>query len=182
MVTKMVNFLLLSLRLYRRWLLTFPLFLFASTLLAFEVQPAPETFIPSKDNTPILMLDNHGERSYISRADIELLPLYSITLYHFKGIHGVFTGAWLKDLLSDQNIDEAATLRFIAHDDYSVFITSEDRHKRDYLLITRLNGEPLTLNDFGPTLLIVPAEAEAVQAGATDMTHWVWSIRDIFIQ
>ncbi|WFE70323.1 hypothetical protein P8S55_11035 [Halomonas sp. M1] len=178
----MINFLLPSLRLLRRLLLIFPIGLFTSTLSAFEVQPVPEKFIPSQDNTPILMLDIHGESNYISRTDIELLPLYSISLYHFKGIHGVFTGAWLKDLLSDQNIDKAATLRFIAHDDYSVFITSEDRHKRDYLLVTRLDGEPLTLNDFGPTLLIVPAEAEAVQAGATDMTHWVWSIRDIFIQ
>ncbi|EGP21127.1 hypothetical protein [Halomonas sp. TD01] len=171
-----------GLRKYIWWLHSVSLVFFATILLAAEVKPVPGTFASSQDEAPILMVDTQEGRRYISRADIETLPLYATNFQHFKGLYGSFAGVWLKDLLSAQNIDEAATLRFIAHDDYSVFINSEDRLKRDYLLVTRLDGEPLTLTDFGPTLLIVPAEAESVQAGTADMTHWVWSIRDIIVQ
>lgn len=126
-----------------------------------------------------MMVDAQAERRFISRAEIESLPLHATTVQHFKGPQGSFAGVWLKDLLSAQDVDETATLRFIAHDDYSAFINPEER---DYLLVTRLDGEPLTLTDFGPTMLIVPAEAEFVEAGTANMTHWVWSIRDIIVQ
>ncbi|RUR30152.1 hypothetical protein ELY33_10065 [Vreelandella andesensis] len=175
----MGRFLSFSIRKYTWWLLAVSLNLFATTLQANEVEPVPSTFVPSQDTSPILIVDTQEERRFISRAEIESLPLYATTLQHFKGPQGSFAGVWLKDLLSAQDIDETATLRFIAHDDYSAFINSEER---DYLLVTRLNGEPLTLTDFGPTMLIVPAEAEAVEAGTANMTHWVWSIRDIIVQ
>lgn len=178
----MNNFSLLGVRKRLGLLLIISLSFFATILLAAEVQPASGTFALSQDEAPILMMDTPEGHHYLSRADIESLPLYAANLRHFKGLHGSFAGVWLKDLLFAQNIDEAATLRFIAHDDYSVFITSEDRLQRDHLLVTRLNGEPLTLTDFGPTMLIVPAEAESVEAGTANMTHWIWSIRDIFVQ
>ncbi|UYV18000.1 molybdopterin-dependent oxidoreductase [Halomonas qaidamensis] len=167
---------------YIWWLPSASLVFFATILLAAEVKPVPGTFAPSQDEAPILMMDTQEGRRFISRDDIESLPLYATSFQHFKGLHGSFAGVWLNDLLSAQNIDETATLRFIAHDDYSVFINLEDRLKRDYLLVTRLDGAPLTLTDFGPILLIVPAEAESVQAGTADMTHWIWSIRDIIVQ
>ncbi|MCA1772931.1 MAG: hypothetical protein LC677_10090 [Halomonas sp.] len=175
----MVHFLSFGLRKYIWWLLAVSLNLFATALQAAEAEPVPSTFVPSQDESSILMMDTQEERFFISRAEIESLPLYATTLQHFKGPQGSFAGVWLKDFLSAQDIDETATLRFIAHDDYSAFINPE---KRDYLLVTRLDGEPLTLTDFGPTMLIVPAEAEAVEAGTANMTHWVWSIRDIIVQ
>ncbi|MDR5898206.1 hypothetical protein QC823_04260 [Halomonas vilamensis] len=165
---------------YRWWILAVSLNCFAITLQAAE--PVPRTFVPSQDESPVLTVNTQNGRHLISRAEIESLPLYSITLQHFEGPQGSFTGVWLKDFLSSHDVNETATLRFIAHDDYSVFINSEDRRQRDYLLVTRLDGEALTLADFGPTMLIVPAEAEAVEAGTASMTHWVWSIRDIFVQ
>ena len=138
------------------------------------VEPVSSTFIPSQDESPILILVTQEGRRLISRAHIESLPLYAVTLQHFEGPHGSFAGVWLNDLLSAQNVDETATLRFIA--------SSEDRRHRDYLLVTRLDGEPLTLADFGPTMLVVPAEGKAVEKGTARMTHWVWSIREIFLQ
>ena len=175
----MINFLSFGLRKYRWWLLAVSLNLFATTLQATETEPVPSTFAPSHDESPILTVVTQSERRFISRAEIESLPLHATTLQHFKGPQGSFAGVWLKDLLSAQGVDETATLRFIAHDDYSAFINPEER---DYLLVTRLDGEPLTLADFGPTMLIVPAEAEVVEAGTANMTHWVWSIRDIIVQ
>lgn len=143
---------------------------------------SPSTLSGSQDETPVLTLHGPEERRTLSRADIESMPLYATTLQHFEGPQGRFAGVWLKDLMAARGVDETVTLRFVAHDDYTVFISPEDLQQQDYLLVTRLDGDPLTLADFGPTMLIVPAEAEAVEAGTASMTHWVWSIRDIFVQ
>nr|WP_290821711.1 molybdopterin-dependent oxidoreductase [Halomonas sp.] len=151
-------------------------------LTAQAADVSPSKLSGSQDDTPVLTLHGPEERRTLSRADIESVPLHATTLQHFAGPHGRFAGVWLKDLMAAQGIDETATLRFIAHDDYTVFISPEDLQQQDYLLVTRLEGEPLTLTDFGPTMLIVPAEAEAVEAGTASMTHWIWSIRAIFVQ
>ena len=143
---------------------------------------SPSVLAPSQDETPILTLHSDGERRPVSRAEIESSPLYELTLQHFEGPQGSFAGVWLDDFLDAQDLDDTATLRLIAHDDYTVFITPQDREERRYLLATRLDGAPLTLGEFGPTMLIVPADAEAVEAGTASMTHWIWSIRDIQAQ
>ena len=143
---------------------------------------SPSALTPSQDETPIITLRSDDERWSVSRAEIETSPLYEITLQHFEGPQGSFSGVWLDDFLDAQDLSGADTLRFIAHDDYTVFLTSEEREETRYLLATRLDGEPLTLTEFGPSMLIVPADAEAVEAGTASMTHWIWSIRDIEVQ
>lgn len=134
---------------------------------------------PSRDNTPILTLHDGTERHTLSRADIETLPLHEGTVSHFEGIEGRFAGVWLDDFLAEQGLDHHPRLRFIAHDDYTVFLSRQDREEKRFLLATRLDGAPLTLTEFGPTMLIVPEDAAAVEAGRASMTHWIWSIRDI---
>jgi len=143
---------------------------------------APSEPPPSQDATPVLTLHLGDERRAISRADIETLPLQEVTLKHFEGIEGRFAGVWLDDFLSDHGLDDPLQLRLIAHDDYSVFLSREDRDEKRYMLATRLDGEPLTMRNFGPTLIIVPEDAAAVEAGTASMTHWIWSIRDIMAQ
>ncbi|AMD00021.1 hypothetical protein [Halomonas chromatireducens] len=143
---------------------------------------APSELTPSQDETPILTLHSDGERRPVSRAEIESSPLHEVTLQHFEGPQGSFAGVWLDDFLTSQNLDVSATLRLIAHDDYTVFISPQDREETRYLLATRLDGDPLTLEEFGPTMLIVPADAQAVEVGTASMTHWIWSIRDIQVQ
>ncbi|MGS2744740.1 hypothetical protein ACU6TU_14275 [Halomonas sp. LS-001] len=168
------------------FLLRIPIVLaFIVSVLTMSVQAAettPSTLSPSQDETPILTLYGLEERRALSRADIESLPLYETTLKHFEGSQGSFAGVWLEDLMAAEGIAETATLRFIAHDDYTTFITPDDRQARDYLLATRLDGEPLTLEKLGPSLLMIPAEAEAVESGKASMMDWIWSIRNISIQ
>ncbi|WP_163559171.1 molybdopterin-dependent oxidoreductase [Halomonas sp. NO4] len=134
---------------------------------------------PSQDDTPILTLQQDGEQRHVSRAKIESLGLHEVSLLHFEGLEGRFAGVWLDDFLAAQGLDEASRLRFIAHDDYTVFLSPKDRAAKRYLLVTRLDGEPLTRDNFGPTLLVVPADAEAVAEGSESMTRWIWSIREI---
>ncbi|MBA2780231.1 hypothetical protein [Billgrantia kenyensis] len=151
--------------------------LFAVPALA--TQTTPSELAPLHDTSPVITLVEGSERRDISRAEIESLPLHEIELRHFEGPEGRFAGVWLDEFLAAQELDTAERLRFIAHDDYTIFLTPEDRREKRYLLVTRLDAEPLTLNEFGPTLLVVPADAEAVEAGKESMTRWIWSIREI---
>ncbi len=163
----------------------------ASTLWLFALmagQPAQASpasaseLAPSQDATPILTLHVDGQRYAVSRADIETLPMYEITLTHFEGIEGSFAGVWLDDFLAENDLGGHPQLRFIAHDDYTVFLSREDREQKRFLLATRLDGDPLTLTEFGPSMLIVPEDASAIASGTASMSHWIWSIRDIIAQ
>lgn len=165
---------------YKFWL--FALLLNFVAVFSHAAEPSPSTLAPSQDETPIFRLHDQEGQRFISLADVEAFPLYEVNLQHFTGLQGQFSGVWLRDWLIDQGYDQSATVRFIAHDDYSVVLTPEDLQVKDYMLVTRLDGEPLTLTNFGPTLLIVPEDADAVINGKASLTQWLWSIRDILIQ
>lgn len=152
----------------------------AATAQGAEV--ASSNLAASEDESPILMLHRAGERWSISREDIEQSPLYEVSLQHFEGPQGRFAGVWLDDFLDAEGIDDAVTLRFVAHDDYTTFITPDDRAAKRYMLATRLDGDPLTREEFGPTMLIIPEDADAVEAGTVSMTSWIWAIKDIYLQ
>ncbi|MFN2410897.1 MAG: hypothetical protein ABR539_11460 [Halomonas sp.] len=158
---------------------------FTATLFAAYSQAAdvtPSALSPSSDKTPVLTLHGAEERRSISRAEIEQSSLHEVSLQHFEGPQGNFAGIWLDDFLKAESIDDAATLRFVAHDDYTSFLTPEDRAAKRYLLATRLDGDTLTRDEFGPTMLIIPADADAVETGTVSMTSWIWSIKDIYVQ
>ncbi|WP_139172873.1 hypothetical protein [Vreelandella arcis] len=158
---------------------------FAATSFAASAQEAYVTsssLSPSKDESPVLTLHSAEERWSISRAEIEQSPLYEVSLQHFEGPQGRFAGVWLDDFLKAESIDDVATLRFVAHDDYTTFLTPDDRTAKRYMLATRLDGDTLTRDEFGPTMLLIPADADAVETGTVSMTSWIWSIKDIYVQ
>ncbi|WP_089684513.1 hypothetical protein [Billgrantia gudaonensis] len=157
----------------------------ALLLLIFTSRLAPAATVtesplaPSQDDAPILTVRHDGQQHRISRAQIESLGLHEVSLIHFEGLEGRFAGVWLDDFLAERGLEDAPRLRFIAHDDYTVFLTPEHREQKRYLLATRLDGDPLTRETFGPTMLLVPEDAEAVTEGSETMTRWIWSIREI---
>lgn len=158
---------------------------FAAMTFAASAQGADVTLsalAPSKDESPVFKLHSNEGRWSISRAEIEQLPLYEVSLQHFEGPKGRFAGVWLDDFLKAEGIDDSATLRFIAHDDYTTFLTPDDRTAKRYMLATRLDGDTLTRDEYGPTMLLVPADADAVESGTVGMTTWIWSIKDIYVQ
>lgn len=128
---------------------------------------------------PILELRNGTEARQLTLEQIEQSDPGEVTMRHFEGPEGTFSGVWLDDFLADQGLDEASRLRFIAEDDYTSFLTPADRRARDYLLATRLDGTPLTPTNLGPLMLVVPADAEAVLEGEAPMSQWIWAIREI---
>ncbi|WP_193765092.1 molybdopterin-dependent oxidoreductase [Halomonas beimenensis] len=143
-------------------------------LLAAALAPALTTVAE-----PILTIQQGAESRELTLAEIERSEAARVTMRHFEGPEGTFDGVWLEDFLADQGLDEAGRLRFIAIDDYTTFLTPHDRQERDYMLATRLDGEPLRPDQLGPLMLVVPADAEAVLEGEAPMSQWIWAIREI---
>lgn len=137
---------------------------------------------PSDDGTPVLTLVDGGERRELSRQEIEQLDLYEAELEHYEGLTGVFTGVRLGTFIEEYGLGDARRLRFIAADDYTIFLEPDYAREHGFLLATRLDGEPLPRNQLGPLLLVVPDEAEAVLAGEVSPTDWIWSIIEIRAQ
>ncbi|SDM93337.1 hypothetical protein SAMN05192555_1297 [Franzmannia pantelleriensis] len=157
-----------------------PLALLLAALLASAALPAaelrPSDRAPSQNDTPVLTLEQ-GERSrQLSLAEIESLPLYAAEMAHPEGLEGEFLGVLLNDFLAAHGLDDNERLRFIARDDYTVFLSPAEREQKTYLLVTRFDGAPLPDHHNGPLMLTVPADIEAVLDGSEPMTRWIWSI------
>lgn len=129
--------------------------------------------------SPVLTLSRGGESRVLSLAEIERHGLHEVEMRHFEGPEGRFAGVWLNDLLAAEGLDDAPRVRFVAYDDYTTFLTPAERAAKAYLLVTRLDGEPLGRDQFGPLMLVVPADTEAVLAGEEPMSRWIWSIREV---
>ncbi|MFV8835119.1 hypothetical protein [Aquisalimonas sp.] len=153
----------------------------AMLLPAFGVAGAmePSAEPPTDDDTPVLTLVQGGERETLSLADIESVGLYEADITHFEGLEGVFTGVKLQEFVEAHALDDARRMRFIAADDYTIFLEPQEVADRGFLLITRFQGEPVPRDMLGPLMLIVPDEEEAVLAGETAMTDWMWAIIEI---
>ena len=151
------------------------LLLTGATLASSQIEPSDTE--PSDDDDVILTLIQGSERHERSRRDIESEhQLYDVELRHFEGLDGVFTGVRLEAFLKAEGLDGARRIRFIAADEYTIFLTPEEIADKGFLLATRFDGEPLPSDNLGPLLLVVPDEEEAVLAGEITPTHWMWSI------
>lgn len=146
----------------------------STSALAAELIPSERE--PSRDSTPILSVEHREQHSQLSLAEIESLPLFATEMAHPEGLEGEFLGVLLDDFLAAHGLDDSERLRFIARDDYSVFLSPAGREEKTYLLVTRFNGAPLSEHQNGPLMLTVPADSEAVLDGSEPMTRWIWSI------
>ena len=134
------------------------------------------------ETSPALTIVKGEDRYMLSLSEIESLGLREVTMRHPEGPRGTFAGVWLDALLEKQGLDEARRVRFIAEDGYTTFLSPKDRRDKTYLLVTRLDGEPVKQKDLGPFMLIVPADADAALDGAVSITRWIWAVRKIEVR
>lgn len=162
-------------RLFTHTCVTVLLLVAAITASQADVWPSEEP--PSDSTEPVLTLEfADGESRNLSLGAVEALGLHDTEIEHFEGLHGRFTGIWLKDLLQEKGLEQAPQLRLIAQDGYTIFISADDRASADYLIATRFEGEPLAADQLGPLLMLIPEQAEAMAAGTAPRTHWIWAI------
>ncbi len=140
-----------------------------------EVRPSIEE--PLQSTEPVLQVQSGSDSAEaIALTDIEAHALLDVEMEHFEGLTGRFTGVWFDDLLAGLGMEDSEQIRLIARDGYTVFISREDRANTDYMLVTRLEGEPLSETQLGPLLMVIPSEADGVAAGTIARTHWIWGI------
>lgn len=151
-------------------------------IYAVEVHSSDLT--PSTDTTPLLTLGIPDKEVSISMAEIESLPMFDTAekMVHFDGPEGRFSGVWLDDLLIKYGLNEFPSLRFIAIDGYEVFIPKEVWQKNQFLMATRLNGEPISPENLGPLLLIIPSDVDIASHLAESKNYWIWAINEIVAQ
>ncbi|WP_280547494.1 molybdopterin-dependent oxidoreductase [Halomonas sp. 11-S5] len=132
------------------------------------------------DDTPsVLTLTEGSESRELTLEQIETPGLHAVEMRHPEGPEGTFSGVWLDDFLASQGLKEAPRVRFTALDGYTTFLTPAQRREKRYLLVTRLDGEPVDEAALGPLMLVVPEDAKAAREGSVPMTRWIWAIREI---
>ncbi len=131
------------------------------------------------DASAPLTLTQGLESRELTLEQIEAPGLHAVEMRHPEGPEGTFSGVWLDDFLGAHGLDEARRVRFRALDDYTTFLTPAQRQAKRYLLVTRLDGDPVSDQALGPLMLVVPEEAEAAREGRVAMTRWIWAIREI---
>jgi hypothetical protein len=155
----------------------------AGLLLVLAITAAPgmePSDLPvSQDTEPVLTVVDGEEGTRLSLAEIEELGLYEVELRHFDGLEGQFAGVRLERFIRAHGLDDAHRIRFIAADDYTIFLEPEQIAERGFLLVTRFDGEPIPRTEMGPLMLVVPDEAEAVREGERTPTDWIWALTEI---
>ncbi|MGB0783468.1 MAG: hypothetical protein ACPGRG_09885 [Marinomonas sp.] len=166
---------------FRGWLCFVVGCLFSFQTQAVSVHASDIT--PSIDTTPILTVSDSDQVVSLSMSDIESLDLFETDdMTHFDGPKGKFAGVWLNDFLKKYQLDDALRLRLVALDGYEVFLPKEGRERKQYLLVTRLNGLPISASDLGPLMLIIPSDSDLPSHLAESKTFWIWAINDIVAQ
>ena len=93
-----------------------------------------------------------------------------------------FTGVLLSAFVDAVGASpDATTLTFQAIDDYEVEITISDIRRWPIMLATRTNGEPMTLEDKGPTRVVFPYDQFPEIDQLVYKNLWIWQISAITV-
>jgi len=98
------------------------------------------------------------------KVALDLAGLESLGMVEYKvldkqgeGREAMFQGVLLQTLLmAVQTLPDATTLTFVARDDYHIDIPISDPQAYPILVATRIEGQPLALDQRGPARIIYP--------------------------
>lgn len=94
---------------------------------------------------------------------------------------GRWQGVLGRDLLARLGVEEGQVrpMTMRSWDDYRIDMTTEDFYLWDVLIATRLNGEPLEVEDLGPLRVIYPRDQHQELQDSRFDHRWVWLLRSI---
>jgi len=126
-----------------------------------------------------ITISGNGQERILSITDLENLPLHKATFNTKWDLKGDFVGVKLSDLLSHVGITKFKRLYVLASNDYKITIEHNDPGIENVILASRINGEPLALDNKGPFFIIWPDQAEDLIAGKTVAAKWIWGAVEI---
>lgn len=136
--------------------------------------------VPDPAGAPVLtVVTADGERVGFDFATIERLRRVRTTVFEpFLEQDTEFSGVVLWDLLAAAGATAASQdAKLTALDDYEVELPLATLRSEPVLLATRSGGEPIPVEDGGPTRVVFPAGSELGE----NPNLWIWSVKEIVV-
>jgi hypothetical protein len=135
------------------------------------------------DAQPTLSIIIDNEKRTLTLSELESLPMYQSSLKTYWGMTGTFQGVSMRDLFAHLKIrKDTKHITFRALDNYKAALSFREFMKSPAMLATRLNGQPIPLENKGPFILLWPEKEAAALGGTATLSSWVWSISEIAAQ
>lgn len=106
---------------------------------------------------------------------------YSVDDRQAEGRRATFQGVLLSSLLDVVGAEGATVLRTVALNDYGVDIPVSDVEDYPVLLATRVDGERMSVERYGPTRVIYPTDAYDLDPTVYD-PRWIWQLASIVVE
>lgn len=124
---------------------------------------------------------NVGDTLQFDMQTLESLGLieYSVDDYQAEGRVASFQGVQVRSVLAIAGASaDAAVLRTIALNDYEVEIPVTDVEDYPVIIATRVDGERMPVDAYGPTRIIYPSSSYDLDAAIYD-PRWIWQLARI---
>jgi hypothetical protein len=153
--------------------------LLAAEMVAIN-KPLPKV---KSDQIVLTIVTDSQKKHSVTLSELESLPMYQTTLKTYWGMSGVFQGVRMSDLVARFKIGRNTRhLVFRALDNYASALSFGEFSKSSAMLATRLNGQPIALDNRGPLILLWPEKDVSALNGSATLSSWIWSIAEIDAQ
>lgn len=123
---------------------------------------------------------NVGDELHLDLDQLEALGTVEHTIDDAMatGRTATFSGPRVRDLLAVAGAGDATTMHTIALNDYVADVPVSDAAEMSLIVATRMDGEPMSVADYGPTRFVYPTD-EVQLDQATYEPRWVWQLATI---
>ncbi|WP_156369243.1 molybdopterin-dependent oxidoreductase [Aureimonas sp. Leaf324] len=143
--------------------------------------------VPASAGEPILTLRGEFARAgadgsaMLTLADLDALPqtrFRTATPWHSGPVE--FSGVSVSDFLAAMGVPSTeGSMQLVALNDYVVDTKAGDLVSGDALLATRMNGEPMTVQDKGPVFVVFPFDSRTELQHQSYYSRAVWQLAEI---
>lgn len=150
----------------------------AVTLLPGDPVPAP--------TGPVVLVVRGGSTTNVGdelRLDLDQLEAMGVVEHTIDdamalGRTATFSGPLVRTLLDVAGAGDATTMHTVALNDYVADVPVSDADEMSLIVATRMDGEPMSVADYGPTRFVYPSEERELDP-ATYEPRWVWQLATI---
>lgn len=154
----------------------------AGPAYAADGRPVPVDDVAEAPAGPAILavLDDSGAVHGFDLRTLEAVGLHrSTTSTYWPNDTGPFEGVLLSDLLAAAGLAETPAVRITALDGYAVVVPRDDWTRWPILLVTRIDGKPLTVAERGPLRVIYPRDMDEALVNRAYALRSIWMIERI---
>lgn len=149
------------------------------------LEPDPADGVPAPEGKVLLTITggettNVGDSLQLDRAMLEQLGTVSLTVMDEQAMGGEheFTGPLMADVLELAGAGDATTMHATAVNDYVIDVPVSDATDLPLVLATEMDGEPMSVADYGPLRFVYPDEQLDLDPAVYD-ARWIWQLVEL---